>query len=208
MKRDKEGTTSLSRQVKEVKFLGRHLMLKGRYVDAILEGRKKATIRKGLVKVKYEELIVHGAGRPVAKVRVRDVIYKRLSELTDDDAKLDGFKSKEELLRELERTYGRLRPDDVVTIIIFDVVQDLTKLEPSDPYLGLSPSDIARLALRYLDNISEEERTVLLELTRTNSIRAAALRLYGDISKRWKVRRVVRRAVKALLEKGVIRGKE
>ena len=183
-------------------------MLKGRYVDAVLEGRKKATIRKGLVKVKYEELIVHGAGRPVAKVRVRDVIYKRLSELTDDDAKLDGFKSKEELLRELERTYGRLRPDDVVTIIIFDVVQDLTKLEPSDPYLGLSPSDIARLALRYLDNISEEERTVLLELTRTNSIRAAALRLYGDISKRWKVRRVVRRAVKALLEKGVIRGKE
>ena len=208
MKRNKEGTTGLSRQVKEVKFLGRHLMLKGRYVDAVLEGRKKATIRKGLVKVKYEELIVHGAGRPVAKVRVRDVIYKRLSELTDDDAKLDGFKSKEELLRELERTYGRLRPDDVVTIIIFDVVQDLTKLEPSDPYLGLSPSDIARLALRYLDNISEEERTVLLELTRTNSIRAAALRLYGDISKRWKVRRVVRRAVKALLEKGVIRGKE
>jgi hypothetical protein len=31
------------------KFLGRHLMVKGEYVDDILKGRKRATIRLGLV---------------------------------------------------------------------------------------------------------------------------------------------------------------
>ncbi len=187
------------------KFLGRHLMVKGEYVDDILSGRKKATIRLGIVKLRYNELIVHGGGRPVAKIRVTRVRYKKVSELTDEDAVLDGFNSLDELLRELKKNYGDVKPDDYVTIIEFEVVQDLTSLEPQDPYLGLRPADVARLGLRYLrDMLSDEDVKVLTELTRTDSIRATAINLYGDLGKRWRVRRVLRRVLRELLRRGLI----
>lgn len=187
------------------RFLGRHLMVKGEYVDDILTGRKKATIRLGRVRVKYKELIVHGGGRPIAKVRVTGVRYKRVSELTDEDARIDGFEGVNELLAALEKAYGRKpKPDEVVTIIEFEVVQDLSKLEPEDPYLGLQPADIARLALRYLDDLSDEDRKILRDLTVTNSIRASAYRLYHDLGKRWLIRRVLRRALRRLVERGVL----
>ena len=192
--------------LRQVKFLGRHLMVKGEYVDNILDGRKKATIRLGIVKLRYRELIVHGGGRPVAKVRVTNVRYKRVVELTDEDAKLDGFKSREELLEALRKTYGEIKPSDYVTIIEFEVVQDLSKLEPQHPYLGLEPADVARLALRYLrDEMSKEEIDILADLTRTNSIRATAVRLFGDLGKRWRVRKVLRKALRLLVRKGYIK---
>ncbi len=193
---------------KRVKFLGRHLMLKGEYVDDILSGRKRATIRLGIVKLKHQELIVHGGGRPVAKIRVRNVRYKRVSELSDEDAAIDGFSSKEELLDALRRAYGDIKPDDYVTIIEFDVVQRLDQLPVEDPYMGLEPADIARLALRYLqDEFSEEDVKILMDLTRTNSIRATAFRLYKDLGKRWRVRKVLRRALRLLVERGYLKVK-
>jgi len=38
-----------------MKFIGRHLMLKGEYIEKVLNGEKKATIRKGVYKPKYDE---------------------------------------------------------------------------------------------------------------------------------------------------------
>ncbi len=181
-------------------------MVKGEYVDDILSGRKRATIRLGRVKVKYDELIVHGGGRPVAKVRVVNVTYKKVKELTDEDAKKDGFRNVNELLRALQRAYGRISPDDVVTIIEFELIQNLSELEPQDPYLGLSPADVARLALRYLqDMLSEEEKKILKDITITNSIRSTAIRLFGSIEKRWRVRRVLRRCLNELVRRGLIK---
>ncbi|ABM80811.1 ASCH domain-containing protein [Hyperthermus butylicus] len=189
----------------KTKFLGRHLMVKGEYVDDILSGRKRATIRLGKVKVKYNELIVHGGGRPVAKVRVTNVIYKRVKELTDEDARKDGFRNLGELINALRKVYGEVKPDDYVTIIEFEVVQDLTSLEPQDPYLGLEPADIARLALRYLgDMLSDDEKKILKDLTSTNSIRATAVRLFGSIERRWRVRKVLRRALSELVRQGLL----
>ncbi|RUM48026.1 MAG: ASCH domain-containing protein [Hyperthermus sp.] len=179
-------------------------MVKGDYVEDILSGRKTTTIRLGRVKLKHHELIVHGGGRPIAKVRVKKVTYKRVGELTDDDAKKDGFNTLNELLYELKRVYSDLSPDDTVTIIEFEVIQDLSKLEPQDPYLGLEPADIARLALRYLKDLNEEEKQILKELTSTNSIRAVSLRLYGTLDKRWKVRRALRKALQALITHGLL----
>ncbi len=189
------------------KFLGRHLMVKGRYVDLILSGRKTLTIRLGIVKPRYEEIIVHGGGRPIAKVRIVRVYHKRVRELSDEDAWKDGFYSREELIRELKRIYGDVRDDDWVTLIEFRVIQRLDQLPQEHPYMGLEPADLARLGLRYLSNeLSMEERKVLLDLTRTNSIRATAYRLYGGIERRHLVRRVLRKVLNILREKGLIKG--
>ncbi len=191
---------------REKKFIGRHLMVKGRYVEDILSGKKKATIRKGIVIPKYEEIIVHGGGKPVAKIKVVKVTHKKLNELTDEDALKDGFKNKEELVRELKKVYPGITDNDWVTIIEFDLVQRLDHLEPEHPYLGLSPADLARLGLRYLDKeLSQKDKQILLDLTRTNSIRMTALRLFGTLNKRYIIRKVLRKTLEKLVEKGIIK---
>ncbi len=189
------------------KYLGRHLMVKGEYIDLILSGKKKATIRLGLVKPKYNEMILHGGGRPIAKIKVTNVRYKRVKELDERDAKIDGFKSVDDLLRHLKKAYGDVKPDDIVTIIEFDVVQRLDNLEPEHPYLGLEPGDLARIALRYLkDKISENEVKILMDLTRTNSIRKTSINLYGTLNKRNIVRKTLRKVLKMLIDLGILRG--
>jgi hypothetical protein len=185
-------------------FLGRHLMLKQKYADKLLEGKKKATIRLGVVRVKYPELIVHSGGKPIAKVKVKSIKIKKVKELTDDDAIKDGFSTRDELLDELRHVYGRFSPDDPVTIIEFEEVERIES-EGENPYSGLEPADIARIALKYLrDELSDEEREVLLDLTRTNSIRLTAVRLFGGIHRRHRVRRALRNALRLLKAKGIL----
>jgi len=177
-------------------------MVKGKYVDMILKGEKTATIRKGVVKPKYKEIIIHGGGRPIAKVSIEKVYHKKLKDLTDEEAIKDGFKNKEELVNELRKVYPDLRDDDYITVIEFRLIQRLDHLSTEDPYLGLTPADIARIALRYLTNeLTEQEKKILLDLTRTNSIRATALRLFGSINNRLLVRRTLRKATQKLMKK-------
>ncbi len=186
------------------KFLGRHIMLKGEYVEKLLKGEKKSTIRKGYVIPKYKEMIVHGGGRPVAIIKITNVTRKRVRELTDEDAKKDGLENKEKLIEELKKAYDDLSEDDLVTIIEFELVKRLDHLEPQDPWMGLKPVEIARLALRYLDNLNDDERKILMTMTRAGSIREAAIRLYGTIEARWRVRRVLKKALRELIERGIL----
>ncbi len=188
-------------------FIRRHIMVKGRFVDLILSGKKRSTIRLGRVVPRYDEVIIHGGGRPIAKARITRVIYKRVKELTEDDAKKDGYERVDELIRDLERVYGKkISPDDVVTIIEFEVVKTFTDLNPQDVYLGLNPVDLARIAYRYLrKELSNEELRVLDAVMRYRSIREAAIKLYGSLSKRWLIRKVLRKCLKRLIEKGILR---
>ena len=48
-------------------------MLKGEYIEKVLNGEKKATIRKGVYKPKYDEVIIHAGGRPIAKAKITRV---------------------------------------------------------------------------------------------------------------------------------------
>ena len=186
-------------------FLRRHLMVRGEFVKPILEGVKKATIRLGIVVPKYDEIIIHGGGRPIAKARITEVIHKKVSELTDSDAALDGFSGREELIEALKKVYGRVSPDDVVTIIKFEVIQRLDEVKSDDIYCGLNPSDIARVYLRYLrESVGEEEGKILELLSRGLSIREVAKKLYGSPEKRFRVRRAVRKALRELISRGIL----
>lgn len=188
------------------KFIGRHLMLKGTYIEKLLSGEKRATIRRGIVKPKYDEITIHAGGRPVAKAKITRVYYKKLSELGDYEAKLEGYNSREELIEELKRVYKGIRDDEYVTIIEFEVTQRLDMLPPEDPYLGLKPVDIARIALRYLKSeLNDLELKILIDITRTNSIRKTAIRVLGDLNKRGVVRRVIKKVLKMLMERGLLK---
>lgn len=187
------------------KYLGRHLMIKGKYVELILSGKKKATIRLGLVRPKYNEMILHGGGKPIAKIKITNVRYKRVKELDERDAKIDGFKSLEDLIKHLRKAYGDINPNDLVTIIEFEVIQKLDVLEPQQPYLGLKPSDLARISLRYLrDKLNEDEIRILVDLTRTNSIRKTALNMFGTLNRRSIIRRILRKTLRMLIDMGIL----
>ncbi|MEM0225171.1 MAG: ASCH domain-containing protein, partial [Desulfurococcaceae archaeon] len=86
-----------------------------------------------------------------------------------------------------------------------EIIQKLNDLTTEDPYYGLTPSDIARIALRYLSGeLNENEKKILIDLTRTNSIRKTAVNLFKDLNKRALVRRTLRRTLRLLIEKNLI----
>ncbi|ABU81867.1 protein of unknown function DUF437 [Ignicoccus hospitalis KIN4/I] len=185
------------------KFLGRHLMVKGKYVDLILSGKKTATIRKGYWVPKYKEIILHGGGRPFAVAEITEVKHKKLKELTPNEVRADGFESLAELKEALRGAYGDISDEDTITVISFKIKKKLTELDVKDPYMGLKPTEVARLALRYLD-LSEEERKILKTLVDTGSLREAAIRLFGDIGARWRIRKVLKRSLAELVKRGYI----
>ncbi|MDM7274578.1 MAG: ASCH domain-containing protein [Thermoprotei archaeon] len=188
-----------------IRFLGRHLMLKEIYADMLLRGDKKATVRLGRVIPKHGEVIVHSGGRPICKARIVKVRYKKVSELNDEDARIDGFESAERLIKELKANYGDISPNAEVTIIELKVTRKLTELDHRDPYMGLTPIDIARISLKYLKNsLTERETRILEEVARAGSLRRAAIRLYKNAEARTLVKRVVRQALRKLLEKGIV----
>lgn len=188
------------------RYFRRHLMLRREYAEKLLTGEKRATIRLGKVIPKYFDIIIHSGGRPICKATITGVSYKKVSELTDEDARKDGFRDKRELIKELKKVYGNIRDDDLVTIIELKVTQRLDNLVAEDPYLGLEPHDIARLAMRYLrKEFAGEERKILEELAKGKSIREVAKGLTGDPTKRWLVRRVLRKALNTLISRGLIK---
>ncbi|MEM1698644.1 MAG: ASCH domain-containing protein [Sulfolobales archaeon] len=190
-------------------FIRRHLMLSHEYANLLLSGIKKATVRLGLVVPKYDEVIIHSGGRPIAKAKIVGVEYKKVHQLTDEDAKLDGFSSVDELIDALRRTYGNIDDGSDVSIIKLEVIQRFDDLRNHDPYYGLNPSDIARIGMRYLKNeLSDEEKRVLELLSKELSIRRAAVKLYGSPDRRSKIRRIVRRVLGELRRRGIVRVSE
>ncbi|RLF17176.1 MAG: ASCH domain-containing protein [Thermoprotei archaeon] len=179
-------------------------MVKGEYVDAILRGEKTTTVRLGIVIPKYRTIIIHGGGKVIGKAIIEEVKHKRIRELTDADAKLDGFSSKEELLRELKKVYKDIAPSDYATIIKFRLIQLAKDTSEDHMYLGFDPVDIARIAMRYDLPLSEDEWKILELVSRRGSIRRAAQEL-GGLEKRRIIRRVLRKVTKLLVAKGVIK---
>lgn len=188
-----------------VKYIGRSLMIRGKYAKRILEGVKRTTIRRGIVRPKYDEVIIHSGGRPICRAKIIRVDHKKVKELTDFDAVKDGFGDLLELLEELDKLYGEIDPNEWVTIIEFRVVERISELEAKHPYLGLEPVEIAELSLKYLgDQLDSREQRIFMELIRSRSLRKVAKKLYGSPLNRKEIRRSLKRALRMLIERGVI----
>lgn len=187
-------------------FIRRYIMVKGRFAKLILSGVKTTTIRLGKVIPKCREIIIHSEGRPIAEAKIKNTIYKKVKELTDEDAKKDGYSSVDELLNDLKNIYGvDIKPDDDVTIIEFEVTRKFSDIDIADPYLGFSPHTIALLANRYLkDSLTDEEKKIIDGVLRYRSIRTTAMKLFKSLSKRWIVRLVLKRLLAKLIDRGVI----
>ncbi|MCC6014654.1 MAG: ASCH domain-containing protein [Desulfurococcaceae archaeon] len=85
----------------------RRMYFKAEFKEDILSGRKTSTIRLNS-DVKVGEVVeVVAGGEHVGYAVITGVRVKKVSQLTDEDALVDGFPNREELLRALRRIYGR-----------------------------------------------------------------------------------------------------
>jgi hypothetical protein len=90
----------------------------------LLAGKKKCTIRVGINEVGGEDMVMTD-GKQRVKVRISEVDNRRLySELTNQDAIDEGFNSLEELRKDLSKYYGKIDPEQPVTVIRFSMVQE------------------------------------------------------------------------------------
>ncbi len=187
--------------------ISKHLEISGEYKDKLLRGEKKATIRVGHVRGARPGKVVflHCGGYVYGKVRITDVRTKKVSELTDRDAKLDGFENREELIKALKEHYPDLKDDDIVTIIEFEWVEKFDEpiLSEHLPYDGHDPLEIAKKALEEDIPLSPRERELLELLIECGSIRKAAKAL-GGLGHRDKIRKAVRKAYRLLKSRGLL----
>ncbi|ASJ13004.1 ASCH domain-containing protein [Thermococcus thioreducens] len=184
----------------------RHLEFDGRYAEAILSGRKRATVRLGRKPnlKPGDEVLIHSGGRVIARAVIERVDSKTVGELTDEDAFLDGFSSREELVMALKSHYKYVNDDSKAHIIIFRIVERFEKPVMSSDYAyeGNLPVEIAEKALKYL-NLSEEDRKLLELFLQAGSLRKAAYRL-GGMNKRYLIRDALRRAYEELKRRGIM----
>ena len=188
----------------------KHLHFDGRYKSKLHSGRKLCTIRL-LKREKYEPgqlVLIHCGGEYVGKARITAVSVKRVCELTQEDAEKDGFRSKSELIKALNRHYGDIHPSDSVAVIELELLERSKRpVRSADlPLEGNDPMEVARLALQHDVLDSNSDRKLLELLLEERSIRAAAMRL-GGLSRRGAIRRILRRAYARLKQLGLIEAK-
>lgn len=95
------------------------LRLRQEYLSLVRNGSKKSTIRAGK---KYfpKGLLLLKSEQDCVEVNVLGVLYKQFDQLTEQDAKNDGFDNIQELKRVLYSFYSNLADKDIVTIIHFE----------------------------------------------------------------------------------------
>jgi len=176
----------------------KHLEFKRRYAKALIEGKKTLTIRKWTNLKEGDEVLVHSGGKIIGKARILSVQKKHISEITDEEARLDGFRDAEELRREIEK----MGYDGEVYLIHFEF-EPFEAVNPHNLYYGDADlEEIAKKSLEHLE-LDERDRKVLETFLKYGSIRRAAKRL-GGTRKRGEIRKVLRKCYKELLERGLI----
>ncbi len=178
----------------------KHLEFKDKFRELLKSGRKTATIRLQCPYKKGQEVFVHCGGKIIGTARIIDIQEKKLEELTEEDAKADGFESLEDLLEELRKLYGN---PEKVYVIRFKFKEFKEGINPHEMYYGDADLiEIAKLALENL-NLKEDDRKVLELFVQTGSIRKTAMKL-GSMKKRGLIRKILRRCYNELRKKGLI----
>ncbi len=108
----------------------RHLKFKNEYIRDVLRGRKRTTIRR---EKKYDEgeivYISDLKGRVYGRAFISRIDVKKVGELDEEDAYLDGFNSLSDLLKALETIYGKLKNDDRIYIYHLDILEVFRNIE-------------------------------------------------------------------------------
>jgi len=186
----------------------KHLQFLKKYKNALLSGEKRVTIRITKPNLRKGDIfIAHCGGKVIGKFKVTDVYVKKLRDITDEEAKLDGFSSKEELIRELKNYYKNLNEDKEVVVIRFEPIEIFKEEMSSEDFAWggkkIDVIELAKLLLEKDDGLTEKQKEYLKILIEEGSIRKAAMRL-GGLNKRKIFRKILREGFNRLKKKGII----
>ena len=165
--------------------ISKFMLIDGSYKSRILRGDKVTTIRYGTYEAKPGSeiyLVITPSDTAIAKVRITRVEKKKVRELTNEDAKRDGFSDVKELLRELGKIYGELYGDDEVTVIGFEVIKRFEDGIPLKWLKGLNyrePVEIARLYLENREKLNLNRETDFIMRRIYNEGLGRAVRTFG-----------------------------
>ena len=182
----------------------KHLEFKERFRRQLLSGEKRVTVRLHTTLKEGDRVLIHCGGEILGEGVIEKVERKRPDELTEEDAKADGFRSLAELIGEIKRLYGNV---DRVFVIRFSMKPFSQGKHPHNFYYGQADlREIAELALKNLQ-LEERDKQILQLFLKSGSIIKAAKRL-GGLRKRGIIREVLRKCYRELVVKGVIDGDE
>lgn len=99
----------------------RRLNFAKEYKKKIKEGLKRQTIRLSTSLREGEKVEVVAGGEVLGIAKITRVERKTIDELTDEDAKRDGFENVAQLLKALRRHYGRISSKKEVCVIGFEI---------------------------------------------------------------------------------------
>lgn len=103
--------------------LGPYIRFKPKYLENVLSGKKRVTVRYGVVKPRFNFVYIVCCNEIYGEAFITRVVYTRLGKVGEDVAAAEGLESREELVNELREIYGDLKDDDVVSVIYFTVVR-------------------------------------------------------------------------------------
>lgn len=110
------------------------ILFKPEHVEPILRGEKTQTRRLG--KRRWRQGALHQCytrpafanppGKPFARVRIGAVRQERLDEITEADARAEGYSSQPEYMAAFYRINGMVMPWEPVWVVTFQMEEDLT----------------------------------------------------------------------------------
>ena len=186
----------------------KHLQFEGKYKDLIKSGKKRLTVRIQKPKLHPGDIVIfHAGGKAIGKFKIKRIYTKKLYQITDEEAKLDGFKSKDQMIRSIKLHYPRIKDNKEVVLIEFEPVEIFEEEVSSEDLawkgVKIDPKMLAELALKYDDSLTDKQKLYLKLIIECGSLRKAAMKL-GNLKKRGILRKILRKSLERLVEKGVI----
>ena len=97
------------------------IRFKPEFLNQVLSGRKNITIRWGIVRPRFSELLITCNDLVYGIAEIEELKYVKLNEIPDSVIRKEGVKSKEELIKILKELYPEVKESDYVTLIKFKV---------------------------------------------------------------------------------------
>jgi len=89
--------------------------------DLVLRGKKLSTVRKGLRDYTLGDVLLEtDPSRYTIHGTITKIELKKLSDLTDSDAKKEGYDSINSLLERVKQIYPEIQDDSEITVVDFD----------------------------------------------------------------------------------------
>jgi len=122
-----EGEKSSASRRSGRRQIGGFLRFKEEYLERVLRGEKRVTIRRGIVHVTRQLVYVVCCDKIFGEAIIDKVEYTKLNSINSYIMRQEGVSNMEELLNEIKKLYPNIKLNDNITIIYFTLIRKYEK---------------------------------------------------------------------------------